>query len=184
MAAMLDLHVSLRSVLPRPWRRFLRADGTFADLHQAIQDACGWWDYHLYVFKASPDDELAIAGRRLEDGDDDLSGAPVPDAARVRLRRIFPDRATTCVYLYDSGDGWELDVLLLDLIPRGERGVRRRLVGGEHAWPPEDCGGPWGYAETLAALAGEGDAERAAWIRGRDWSPTFDLESLRERFDR
>ena len=47
-----DFTVSLQDVLPRPWRRFLITRSvTFAALHSAIQDACGWANSHLYQFR-------------------------------------------------------------------------------------------------------------------------------------
>ena len=56
-------------------------------------------------------------------------------------------------YDYDFGDGWEHDV----------RVVRRTTSDGAHcldgarACPPEDCGGPPGYAEILLALESPDD---------------------------
>ena len=41
-----DFEVSLCDAEPRIHRRFLVRDaGTFATLHKAIQDACGWENY-------------------------------------------------------------------------------------------------------------------------------------------
>ena len=40
-----EFEVELTGVKPRMWRRFLVPKAaTFLDLHQAIQDACGWLD--------------------------------------------------------------------------------------------------------------------------------------------
>ena len=48
---------------------------------------------------------------------------------------------------------------------------------GARACPPEDCGGPWGYAELLEALgdpAHERHEELVDWIGGFD-AEKFDL---------
>jgi len=66
------------------------------------------------------------------------------DEARVALRGL-PERF---VYLYDFGDGWTHDVEIL-----GPGGDQPGCVYGEGTCPPEDCGGPSGYAELLAVLA-------------------------------
>jgi len=53
-----------------------------------------------------------------------------------------------------------------------------RCTAGRNACPPEDCGGPWGYADMLKTLAGKRDAERAELIEwlGSEFDPRdFDL---------
>jgi hypothetical protein len=56
-----------------------------------------------------------------------------------------------------------------------------RCLGGERACPPEDVGGPEGYAEFLAALADAGHPEHEAmreWI-GRRFDPDeFDADRV------
>ena len=57
-------------------------------------------------------------------------------------------------YEYDFGDGWEHEVAV-----KGRRRGRRghgmpRGIAGEGACPPEDCGGPGGFAELKELLAG------------------------------
>jgi hypothetical protein len=43
LGRLLELGVSLKLIKPKVWRQFLIAESaTIEDLHQAIQDACGW----------------------------------------------------------------------------------------------------------------------------------------------
>jgi hypothetical protein len=69
----------------------------------------------------------------------------------------------------------------------------RRLLAGARAFPPEDCGGVWGYQACLAAVGacepadvGASPAalqERKEWLPA-DWDPeAFDLEAARAVFD-
>lgn len=54
---------------------------------------------------------------------------------------------------HDFGDGWEHDVLV-EAIALPTRGVELPIcLTGKRACPPEDCGGPWSYAELLELLA-------------------------------
>lgn len=190
--------VTLQDIDPPIWRRFLlREDATFLDLHQAIQAAFDWFGGHLWEFSSSGRSGEPIAGPDDDGGDfGPPLGEPAPNAARVRLAdylgRNRRGRRASCLYTYDFGDGWEHDVRLERVITRDET-FGRRLLEGERAAPPEDCGGVFGY-ERLAALARTGTLageepdeeeleELREWIE--DWHPdTFDLEAQRAVFDR
>lgn len=175
----LELDVTLRGAKPAPWRRIqVPVAATFHDLHVAIQDACGWEDDHLFRFTDRDDRVLAGLG-------EDIDGTREPDPTITPLSSHFP-RHRVCLYLYDFGDWWEHDVRLartLDL----DRRSGRQLVDGALAFPPEDCGGVWGYADCIrvARDGGDGseeDAERREWLG--DWDPdAFDLAATKASFD-
>ena len=52
------------------------------------------------------------------------------------------------------------DIKVEKIAPLEKKGVYPLCTGGERAGPPEDCGGPWGYAELLRALNEEHAALR------------------------
>jgi hypothetical protein len=185
-----DFEVSLNEIEPKLWRQFLLRDtSTFAHLHEAIQDACGWEYDHLFEFEAG-------RGRQKESiagiPSDEMWGEPVPDASRVRLASFFTRANMKCEYLYDFGDCWRHTVRLKRLVESEEK-FRRRLVGGERAFPSEDSGGIWGYYRCLAAVGkiepgtidiDPQDLEEAKeWVG--DWDPdAFDLAKAAKRFDK
>lgn len=176
-AAAYVFDVTLMGTEPPVWRRFrLDATGTFGDLHQAIQTACGWTNSHLFVF-TSPDG-TAIAGSAFDSG----WGEPEPDAARVPLASWFTthDRID---YEYDFGDSWHHRVVLHQRIADDDA-EGRRLVDGARAFPPEDCGGIPGYEQCVrVARGGDDPDDLAAWLG--DWDPDrFHIEAVRRRFDR
>jgi pRiA4b ORF-3-like protein len=115
MPTYFEFEVSLRHVKPRIWRRFLIREGAlFHELHEAIQDACGWESCHLYAFR-DPNTRNTVATIPGDDG----FGKPEPDAERVRVRTCFvPTTKTGCLYEYDFGDSW------LNRSRRHESGVR------------------------------------------------------------
>jgi len=187
----LDLKVSLIGVKPRIWRRFLLPSGSrFYDLHQAIQIACGWKDYHLFSFSAPGSDigRLPLAGIP-SDQDLDMYDRKVPDARRVKLvSALGRGKLAECVYLYDFGDDWRHKVEVKGELELPEV-FHRRLIGGERAFPPEDCGGISGYERMLRVVhegkadAGENLIETMEWL-GK-WDPDrCDLDDLRSRFDK
>jgi hypothetical protein len=89
--------------------------------------------------------------------------------------------------LYDFGDGWTHDVVV-EKILEPEPGVSYpRCVVGKRACPPEDCGGPWGYAELLAAIGDpthERHEEIMDWI-GDPFDPeAFDVKQVNKALGR
>lgn len=178
-----DIEVSLQEIRPRIWRRFtIQSSETFLDLHEAIQDAGDWMNYHLFAFRDAKTG-AAIAG--LPDPDDTVDSGPF--AGDVRLDSVFPtNRTDRILYEYDFGDGWQLDVACRAHIPAAAP-WHRRLTGGERAFPPEDCGGVPGYEECLEAVSAEKpteeQAQRQEWLGA--WNPeAFILEKAAKRFDR
>lgn len=189
MSVYFEFEVSLLHAQPRIWRRFLlRRAGTFQDLHKAIQDACGWQGYHLFEFRMGGRMGRALAG--MPDEEEQMDG-PVPDAKRVKLVSYFGDPANRgwCFYLYDFGDGWEHEVQLLREVSLGEP-FRKRLLGGERSFPPEDCGSYPGYERCVRVVRGEESGideldgvDLKRWMG--DWDPEFfDLKSVKRTFDR
>jgi hypothetical protein len=101
----------------------------------------------------------------------------------VKLIDVLEDAGTkTLRYLYDYGDGWEHTIKVERMIPADTTIASPRLVEASGRCPPEDVGGPWGYAEMLEALADPGHerhAEIREWV-GDDFDPhAFDAEPLR-----
>lgn len=130
------------------------------EVHDLLQAAIGWTDSHLHQFVAGD----VCYGMPDTDAFDDER-----DETGVALRAL----GTRFGYLYDFGDGWEHDVEVT-----GIGGERPGVVAGEGACPPEDVGGPYGYAEFLQALADPAHPEHdrmAEWAGA--WSDIFDLAS-------
>ena len=144
-----DFKVSLEGIKPRIWRRFLlRRNSTFGELHDTIQKACGWKNYHLFEFRPVGSRERLAVSPYDEPWDPDDVG---PVAGAVKVTTFFRNLQDSCIYVYDFGDSWEHLVEL-----KGEEKLpgqkRRKLVGGGRAFPPEDCGGVPGYYECLEAF--------------------------------
>jgi pRiA4b ORF-3-like protein len=177
-----EFDVTLRDVEPRIWRRFLIREGAFFhELHEAIQDACGWENCHLYAFR-DPKTRKTVATIPSDDG----FGKPEPDAERVRVRTCFvPTTKTGCLYEYDFGDRWLHDVVLRQIVELPET-FKRRLLDGAGAFPPEDCGSLPGYEDCVRVANGEKVQDREdleEWLG--DWKPErFDLEETKREFDR
>jgi hypothetical protein len=169
------LQVTLREVTP-PALRILDvpATSTLPELHELLQAGLGWTDSHLHEFQIPTEDTAAVTdagagpgpvryGVPDPDFDDPGEVEPLRDETTAQVREL----GARFVYLYDFGDGWTHDITVL-----GPGGPQPGCVYGEHACPPEDCGGPTGHAELCAVLADPGHPEHTSM---RTWAgPGYD----------
>ncbi|MFC2165412.1 plasmid pRiA4b ORF-3 family protein [Acidobacteriota bacterium] len=183
--------ITLLYTEPPIWRRIIVPESyTFYDFHVAIQDAMGWWDYHLHDFRIEDETEergflrIECPWMEPEPGDEDrLITTEVP------LKTFLMEIGDIVRYHYDYGDGWQLDVLLEDILPKEKDRKYPICVDGDLSGPPEDCGGVHGYHRCIDALADMDDSEGLLTWLG-DWRPDdFDpgrvkFESPRKRFNR
>lgn len=172
----LRLHAELADIRPAIWRELeVPASMTLARLHAVLQRLMGWHEAHLWAFEAG--------GRRFEHADPDWpsSGTKAEDPAKVLLVDLLPRRDAALQYNYDFGDDWLVNLRLLDFVAP-EAGARYpRCTAGARCGPLEDCGGPPGYEELLAARRNpkSSDARELLKWAGKGWDPeAFDLAAL------
>jgi len=161
------LRVTLIDSEPRIWRDIeIGSDATFWDLHVAIQDAMGWKDCHLHVFRVP-----RPGGRAVDEigiPQDDFSDNPpeIVPGWDVPLLIYMNRKGDAAEYLYDFGDHWAHSVVVegRDAVEPGRS--YPGCTAGERACPPEDCGGPEGYASLLRILTDPGHEQHREM---RDW---------------
>ena len=97
----------------------------------------------------------------------------------IPVAEYFQTVGTRASYEYDFGDGWIHDIEL-EAIGRRRNAIKYPCcVDGERACPPEDCGGPGGYADLLETIADPNHEEYATtmeWLGGH-----FDPEAFTPR---
>jgi hypothetical protein len=164
------LHVELFGIEPSIWRRVdVPADAALAELHAVLQIVMGWQDSHMHLFE--------IDGVRYGLGDNEYD-PDEHDETGVLLGDLGLRAGDRFEYTYDFGDDW-VHAVTLEAIRRDvPAGDAPRLVDGQRACPPEDCGGPPGYLDLLEALADPEHDEHETmkqWL-GRPWDPEdFDV---------
>jgi hypothetical protein len=165
------LKITLDDVKPVVLRRVeVPIDITLERLHLTIQAAMGWTNSHLYELRAGD------VGWSTPYPDADWTGDFI-DARKARLGDVVEDIGTKkLVYLYDFGDGWEHTITLERLVDSEPGVLYPRLIEISGRCPPEDCGGPWGYAEMIEAIK-DPEHERhdklTEWI-GEEFDPKDD----------
>jgi hypothetical protein len=155
------LKVTLRGLSPPIWRRLLVEDtATLGELHMAVQAAMGWENRHLHLFLIG--DEQVGDPRQLDEADDE---------ARVTVGALAERGLRSFAYVYDMGDDWEHAIAIEAAAPIEPGRAYPACIGGKRACPPEDSGGPWGFADLLEA-ASDPDDERHE--EASDWLGEFE----------
>lgn len=159
-----QLRITLADVTPPVWRRVLVPGGYTLDrVHRAIQYAMGWQNCHLHSFE--------IDGEQYGEPDPDGELA-LRDELDARLDAVA-GKGDCFTYTYDFGDWWEHHVTVEDVVPADPNQAYPVCREGERACPPEDIGGPDGYAHLLEALVDPAHPDHAAmreWL-GRRYDP-------------
>lgn len=163
--------ITLLDIKPAIWRRIQVPDCTLSDLHEYIQAAFGWENCHLHQFEI----DGVQYSQPAPDGDDfDMD---FEDETDVPLSKLLPksSRKARWIYEYDFGDGWRHEIVFEGFPAADPKAKCPLCVGVERACPPEDCGGPWGYADYLAAIA---DSEHEQHEEMLEWRGPFDPEAF------
>ncbi len=162
-----EIKVTLQDIRPFIWRRIqVPADIRLGKFHRVLQVSMGWTNSHLHAF-------------RIGDVTYGVPGLDSPDLARseraIRLDKVAGP-GDTLFYEYDFGDGWVHEIKIEKALLADPTVHYPRCLAGERACPPEDCGGPPGYEDLLAALR---DPSHPEHEEIREWAgPSFDPEAF------
>ena len=172
------IKITLLGTAPPIWRRVLvPREITLRNLHKTVQTVMGWSNSHLhqFVFKRQKysDPKYGV-------------GAGIIDESKTRLGDVIRTPGTRLLYEYDFGDGWQHELLLEEVL-LGDGSFQQICVAGERQCPPEDCGGPHGFAELLKILQDPSHPEHDDIIEwaGEDFAPeSFAADEVNRKLSR
>ena len=156
------------------------ANISFKKLHRLLQTAFDWQNCHLHSFGmfkewsenyyARPDVELFMDEESLEIN---------PNALLIEGKTLadFVPEYAKILYTYDFGDDWHHYIEVENTIEDCDERLPL-LLSGEGDAPPEDVGGPGGFANLLEILAEPSHSEyehMKVWSESQKWKP-FDFE--------
>lgn len=170
--------------MPRPvWRRIeVPVETRLDDLHLVVQDAMGWENCHLYDFSIG----TQIHYSDIDPNDPFAFGEDAAEITFGEFCSMLPP-SLTFEYTYDFGDTWIHKIKVEDVQVADPNTVYPRLIKAVRRCPPEDCGGPWGYADFLKAIADPDNEEREELLEwyGEDFDPeTVDVEYIQKAMAR
>lgn len=156
------------------WRAVeVSSDILLPDLHQVIQAAMGWWNEHLHQFMQN---KIYYMSKESVEENMNFGMCNVDMVAyeQIHLFELLKRKNSHLEYEYDFGDSWKHTITLLERRSYAEGESRKpKLMTGENACPPEDCGGIWGYQDVVEATKhkrSERYKELKDWL-GEDFDP-------------
>jgi hypothetical protein len=178
------LRIELLDVVPLVWRRVLVSNQwTLASLHGYLQWVMGWTNSHAHEFKVG--ESVVAPDWWIEEVGIDSDVTDFRDERRVSVAAVLSELGANgeFEYHYDMGDSWKHRLVFEPLSPTWKDAdlTLPVCIAGENACPPEDVGGPRGYAEFLEALADrthEQHVDMVRWIGGVFDPKGFDLNRL------
>jgi hypothetical protein len=173
------LRISLAEIEPEIWRRVeVPLAVHLKGVHDVIQAAMGWEDYHLFEFHIGQ----KVYGIPDPAWDFDRE---VMNARSVRLAALIARGIDHLEYVYDLGDNWR-HVVTIEAVgpPPAPARLYPRFVEGARRCPPEDVGGVIGYDEFLEAVRKPRHPEQRRileWYGGPYDPDDIDLALIRRR---
>lgn len=165
------LCISLDDIEPKIWRTVdMPVAGSLKMLHDVIQAAMGWQDYHFWHFEAGD--------RRCGRPDPEWPDSNLAAARNVKLATLIDRGIRQLTYTYDMGDDWRHTVTV-EAVGPGEPDTKYPcFVAGERRCPPEDVGGFPGFELFLDAISDPAHEEHQQ-LRGWYGGP-FEPENIDE----
>lgn len=191
-----EIDIKLHHSNPPVWRRIIVPTSiTFKRLHDTIQMAMGWRDYHLYEFaieetnlRFTSDQEQyeenkfmkeKFGGRKLTKEEDPYGY--LARSIQGKLQKAQSSKIDSHLekhkhlnYTYDFGDGWDHSIELVSILADYPYGYPI-LTDGSGDCPPEDVGGIPGYEEFLTAWH---DSKHPDHEHMRTWGESQNFEEF------
>ena len=188
------IRIKLNNASVKIWRELVVPSNiTLELLAYVLIDAMGWQHEHLYQFVAKNNVYYVNSFQMKERANSFkpfFSRVVERNSEKTTLEMVLQPKGERMKFEYDFGDSWTHDLWVKaahDYAPGEQPAIR--LLKGQGACPPEDCGGVWGYAELLEmnkkAHKTADEKDRLKWYDiPKDYDPDdCDLEWLQEEVD-
>lgn len=168
---MYQVKISLNGAPLPIWRRLIIDPSLpLPLLHDVLQVAMGWSNYHLHQFQAQ--------GKRFGNPNE-FDNAELQNQNEFQLADLLQKPGDSFEYDYDFGDGWRHTVVLENAYNDDGAPVMAHCIDGRRACPPEDVGGIPGYANFLECIEDSYHPEHHKWL---EWiGCRFDADSFDAR---
>ncbi len=141
-----ELKVTLTDVGVPVWRK-LQVDSstTFGELHQILQVAFDWDDFHLHSFFVRKTEGKQTQHTEIAPDETEIGGFPGPHGNYSEKEETLADWFKTpkdkVMYLYDFGDSWEHNMVLEKILKPEKEILYPQCTAAKNLAPEEDSRG-------------------------------------------
>lgn len=177
-----EIKVTIKNSKPPIWRKIIiPANINFMQMHNIIQVAFEWLNYHLYEFTFKEFSERITNDRESCEESDDFYPEPCKTlyAAEVSVDKYLK-KVKKFTYIYDFGDWWEHTVEIVNCIEDYEYDYPR-VTKFRQASPPDDCGGIYGYYDFLEQYLDDSDPDHDSmveWAESQGYHDDYDINEI------
>ncbi len=182
----IKLKINLENMPHSVFRRILvPADINMLQLHFVVQIAMGWEFAHLFQFRDKKFEANIIATIPMEEDDFPFFNRRTEEskADEIQLKDHFllANQGKPFWYWYDFGDDWWHKITFQKPTKKDRESFSGIPVCVEAfgACPPEDVGGPWGYADFLTVIHNSKHPEHKEM---REWAGLSSREKYETEF--
>ncbi len=181
----IELKITLNLRNHNVWRKVIVPYNiTFKELHEVLQAAFGWRDYHLHDYYIFDEQKPIVNLVCSDDAFEYPNEVPMLEEKNIQLSEYIP-KYSQIKYSYDFGDNWEHYIIVEGMIENYSRNYPV-CIAGEGNTPPEDVGGELGYDVFLEAIS---DPMHPEYVAMLNWSKMqmyqdFNIDSVNQRLKR
>ncbi len=164
------------------WRRLIIPHKiTFKQLHDILQIAFNWRNYHLHDFLIYDGNKQIVNIVQTNDAFEYENKTPMILEKGIKIAEYIP-KYKRLLYNYDFGDDWNHIIDLEDFIFDYDNNYPV-CIDGEGNTPPEDVGGEGGYEQFLEIYNNQ---KHEDYQHMKDWAEMqfyrpFDIEHINRR---
>lgn len=154
------LRISLDGIKPEIWREIeVPSTITLPSLAAAILLSMGWTEEHLHQFIVQQGRKSTFYVSSIQEILEGMMPQGNKDGRRYCIGDLLKRKGDKATFEYDYGDCWLHTVALIDYAEYGEEKKEVRLLAGERACPPNDCGGVSRYQRLCMLMEKPASAE-------------------------
>ena len=145
------IKIQLADVKPKVTRTIeIPAEATLGGLHEFIQAAMGWENYHAWEFYKGHFPQSDTKRYSVFEPDSAFMRSTQQFVGSHKVKEILSKPGDKATYMYDYGDSWDHHLSLEEVLDHDTKTAT--LIDAHNVCPTEDCGGFPGWSNFYETI--------------------------------